>query len=102
MLASTLVDNAIKYCDDKGAIGVSLLKEGKKTKLVITNSYAKGKDVDYSRFFDRFYRADESHSSEKSGYGIGLSMAEGIARMYRGKIRAEWKAGVMYFTVTFP
>ena len=64
--------------------------------------YAAGKEQDYSRFFDRFYRADESHSSEKSGYGIGLSMAEGIARMYRGKIRAEWKAGVMYFTVTFP
>ena len=103
-LLNVLTDNAVKYCDDGGTVEVKVTGRGSGRSGVfqVSNDYAAGKEQDYSRFFDRFYRADESHSSEKSGYGIGLSMAEGIARMYRGKIRAEWKAGVMYFTVTFP
>ena len=103
-LLNVLTDNAVKYCDDGGTVEVKVTGRGSGRSGVfqVSNDYAAGKEQDYSRFFDRLYRADESHSSEKSGYGIGLSMAEGIARMYRGKIRAEWKAGVMYFTVTFP
>lgn len=102
-LVLLLMDNAVKYCDDKGAIGVSLLKEGKKTKLVITNSYAKGKDVDYSRFFERFYREDQSHSEEggTGGYGIGLSVAEGIVRQMKGEIGVSWKDGVISFVCVF-
>jgi len=102
-LVLLLMDNAVKYCDDKGAIGASLLKEGKKVKLVITNSYAKGKDVDYSRFFERFYREDQSHSAEGGigGYGIGLSVAEGIVRQMKGEIGASWKDGIISFVCEF-
>lgn len=103
-LLNVLVDNAVKYCDDGGTVKVQVTgrSSGKNSAFVVSNDYAAGKGQDFSRFFDRFYRADESHNSEKSGYGIGLSMAEGIARMYRGKIRADWKDGMMYFSVIFP
>ena len=52
--------------------------------------------------FDRFYREDKSHNCKKEGYGIGLSMAEGIVRMYKGQIRALWRDKVMYFIVQLP
>jgi two-component system sensor histidine kinase CiaH len=101
-LVSILTDNALKYCDDKGTISICLdtVRHGRLIRLVISNSFADGKDVDYSRFFDRFYREDESHAqdSEKSGYGIGLSIAESICRQYRGSIDVSWKDGVISFT----
>ena len=34
-----------------------------------------------TRLFDRFYRADESHSTRISGTGIGLSIARATAEV---------------------
>ena len=101
-LTCLLVDNAIKYCDEGGSIDVSLSPGllgllGHGCTLSVTNDYADGADVDYRRFFDRFYRADESHENQQ-GYGIGLSVAESICERYHGSIKASWKAGKITFT----
>ena len=102
MLSSTLVDNAIKYCDEKGMIGISLIPTKKKNTCILTvsNSYADGANIDCKRFFDRFYREDQSHHTEggKKGYGIGLSVAESIANRNGGSIRVDWKDGIIAFT----
>lgn len=101
-LTMLLVDNAIKYCDDGGKIKVSLHNQnnGKRICMQVSNSYADGKNVDCSKFFDRFYREDESHhsSDDKGGYGIGLSVAESICEQYGGSIDAAWKDGIITFT----
>ena len=97
-LTSLLVDNAIKYCDPKGCVNVSLAQKGRGILLVVSNDYAKGKDVDYSRFFERFYREDQSHNTDTGGYGIGLSIAENLVTQYKGKIQVSWKDGVIYFS----
>ncbi|MBR1693687.1 MAG: HAMP domain-containing histidine kinase [Lachnospiraceae bacterium] len=98
-LTTILVDNAIKYCDEGGTIRVSLsvMKWGKSIQLAVSNSYAEGANVDYNRFFDRFYREDQSHNIDKGGYGIGLSIAESICKQSGGTIRAEWKDGEISF-----
>lgn len=101
-LATILIDNAIKYCDNGGTISVSLakIKNNKGLRLIMSNTYADGADIDCSRFFDRFYREDSSHNIDRGGYGIGLSIAESICRQYGGDIRAEWKDGVISFICT--
>ena len=98
-LACLLVDNAIKYCDEGGTVRVRLapVRIGRGCVLAVSNDYAEGADVDYRKFFDRFYRADESHENQQ-GYGIGLSVAESICERYRGSIKASWKSGVITFT----
>lgn len=98
-LVTLLVDNAIKYCDPGGTVHVSLTvpRKGKYVQLAVSNSFAAGETVDYSRFFERFYRDDESHS-DQGGYGIGLSVAESICERYRGSIKASWKDGSITFT----
>ena len=97
-LATILIDNAIKYCDEGGKVSVVLNQVKKnRIKLVVSNSYASGKDVDFNLFFDRFYREDKSHNIDKGGYGIGLSIAESICRQYGGNIKASWKDGVISF-----
>ena len=58
-----------------------------------------GRDVDYSRFLERFYRADESHHSETSGYGIGLSIAESMVRLFKGSIKVTYKDDTIHFIV---
>ena len=98
-LTSILVDNAIKYCDEGGTVRVALetVHKGKSVRLTVSNDYREGESVDCKRFFDRFYRADTSHNTDRGGYGIGLSIAESICAQSGGSIRAEWKAGVISF-----
>ena len=98
-LTTILIDNAIKYCDEKGKITVALCrgKGGKGIILSVSNDYAAGDKMDYKRFFDRFYREDASHNIDSGGYGIGLSIAESICKQYGGTIRAEWSGGVISF-----
>ena len=98
-LVSILVDNAVKYCDDGGTVKVNLHSRGRRAFLTVSNDYSDGEGVDYSRFFERFYREDQSHNSEKAGYGIGLSMAESLVEMFKGKISVNYKNKIITFTV---
>jgi signal transduction histidine kinase len=99
-LVNILLDNAVKYCDEGGKVEVGLTKKGKSAIFTVSNDYAAGEGVDYKRFFDRFYREDKSHNSEKQGYGIGLSMAESLVRMFKGRITVNYKKPVITFTIT--
>ena len=117
-LTSLLIDNAIKYCDDGGTIKVELTRSRRGAVLTVSNDYAEGANVDYTRFFERFYRQDEAHtisagtvtgSSEgssgertgKSGYGIGLSIAESLVKSMKGSIDVSWDKGRILFTCKF-
>ena len=103
-LVSILVDNAVKYCDAQGEIRVTLSRRGRGRgcQLRVRNSYAAGAGLDMSRFFDRFYRQDQSHNSNLRGYGIGLSMAQGLAQEFHGKISALYRDRAITFVVTLP
>ena len=96
-LTSLLLDNAIKYCDEAGRIRVQVAQKRKNLLLTVSNSYAEGEHTDCSRFFERFYRQDESHNIEKEGYGVGLSIAQNLVEKNRGSIDAHWKDGVIFF-----
>ena len=117
-LTSLLIDNAIKYCDDGGTIKVELTRSRRGAVLTVSNDYAEGANVDYTRLFERFYRQDEAHtisagtvtgSSEgssgertgKSGYGIGLSIAESLVKSMKGSIDVSWNKGRILFTCKF-
>ncbi len=98
-ISNILLDNAAKYCDDSGTVKISLSKRavGKGVRLAVSNDYAEGTGVDFSRFFERFYRQDESHSSKKQGYGIGLSMGQAIAEKLGANLHVSYKQGIITF-----
>lgn len=101
-LVTILVDNANKYCDPDGTVTVRLDSVGrtrKRARLAISNTYKEGEKVDYSKFFERFYREDESHNSKRSGFGIGLSMAESMVKLFKGSISVSYKDDTITFTV---
>ena len=103
-LLSILLDNARKYCDPAGTIRLTLQRKNyllhKHTCITISNDYKDGQAANIKRFFDRFYRAETSHNNQTiSGHGIGLSMAQHLVSLFRGKIFVSYKKQVITFTV---
>ena len=103
-LLSILLDNARKYCDPAGTIRLTLQRKNyllhKHTCITISNDYKDGQEANIKRFFDRFYRAETSHNNQTiSGHGIGLSMAQHLVSLFRGKIFVSYKKQVITFTV---
>ena len=52
------------------------------------------------RVFERFYREDESHNNKKSGYGIGLSMAQTMVKLFKGSISVSYSGDTITFLVS--
>lgn len=101
-LVSILVENAIKYSDEKGSIKVSLSYAKKRPKFEVYNTTEGIKTDNLNRLFDRFYRMDSSRSRETGGYGIGLSIAKSIVEAHHGKISAKSEDGKsLCFVVLF-
>ncbi|MCR4923696.1 MAG: HAMP domain-containing histidine kinase [Lachnospiraceae bacterium] len=97
------LDNAAKYCDPEGVTILTLKTvKGTRCTLRISNSYKEGKNVDYSKFFERFYREDESHNSQKKGYGIGLSIAKEVVDTFKWKLNIEYLNDSIAFVISFP
>ena len=84
-----LLDNAFKYSNENGTINFILTRNNNKAIITITNTVENIEKGNHSEFFDRFYRADKSHNSEKAGFGIGLSLASSIVQAHKGKISAK-------------
>ncbi len=101
-LTSLLLDNAMKYSDEKGSIHI-YLKKDKNIVLEVSNTSDCIPNGNLDKLFDRFYRADSSRSQERVGYGIGLSVARAIAQSHGGDIQALRDGDrIIRFVVTLP
>lgn len=88
-MISILLDNALKYSDEKGNINVKAFRKKKNTVIEISNTCILPENIDLNRLFDRFYRPDKSRSTNSGGNGIGLSIAKAAAEVSGGTITAE-------------
>ena len=87
-LFSILLDNAVKYADEKARISVNAKKNGKYIHIEVRNPAENMKKGMHMDLFERFYRADASHNSATGGHGIGLSNAQAIVELHKGKMKA--------------
>ena len=87
-LVSILLDNAVKYGAGGGTITLTLEKTDRQARLTVSNPGEPIPAEQLGRLFERFYRADASRG-EKSGFGLGLSIAAVIAQEHKGTLRAE-------------
>ena len=85
-LISILLDNAMKYCGDKGSVYLKAFSLKDRTYVLIKNSGDLIDAEDLKHIFERFYRTDKSRSRTEGGYGLGLAIAKTIVDNMHGKI----------------
>ena len=95
-----LLDNAIKFSDPNGTVSVDISDGSECLSISVSNH---GKDIPKDRIahiFNKFYQADESHSSE--GNGIGLAAVKKVCELHGGAVSAKSESGTTTFTVVLP
>ena len=85
-----LIDNAIKFAREGGALRVSIRRgeEGK----VLVSVYNDGDGIpeaDLPYVFDRFYKSDKSRGLDKNGVGLGLYIVKTILEAQGETIKVE-------------
>lgn len=88
-LVAILLDNAFKYSNENGKIIVNLFEKNKNKTLIVKNTVDFVETGNLDKFFDRFYRSDLSRNIDSGGFGIGLSVADAIAKLHKAKITAK-------------
>lgn len=101
-LLSILLDNAVKHGDDGCRIDVALRMHRKSAVLRVSNPAATLGEDEVALLFDRFYRTNGARARSTRGYGIGLSVAQGIAERHEGRLSASKEGDLLVFTATLP
>jgi two-component system sensor histidine kinase CiaH len=79
-LIGIILDNAIKYGPDSGTVTVKGKSESGRYVVLIMDEGSGIDPADLPHIFDRLYRGDKARSSKVSGYGLGLALAQEIAK----------------------
>lgn len=95
-----LLDNAIKFSEQNGTIGITITEKNGNISVLIKNHGPEIPEKSLGRIFNKFYQVDESHASE--GNGIGLAIVKKVTDLHRGSVSVNCKNGITTFTVTLP
>ena len=101
-LLEILLDNAQKYASPGGRTEVRLERTARnRCLLTVRNQGESLTEEQLERLFQRFYRADQARTRTGS-FGLGLSIAEHIVTLHRGKLWAESRGGWNTFHAELP
>jgi len=85
-LLINLVDNALNYTPAGGRVTVCLARDADMALLAVTDTGSGIGPEHLPRLFERFYRADTARARGAGGAGLGLAIADWIARAHGGQI----------------
>lgn len=97
-----LLSNAAKYGRDGKQITVDIHKLEKEIQICVTNFGQIIPEESLSSIFKRFYRVEESRSTDTGGTGLGLNIAYEIIQLHGGKIRVSSSIQGTRFTIALP
>jgi heavy metal sensor kinase len=104
-----LIDNAIKYSNPGDIITVTAAAHDGQVRVAIADTGPGIPPHHLDRLFERFYRVDKARSrqaadpSDSSGAGLGLSIADWLAKAHEGRIEVNSQVGQgSTFTVWLP
>lgn len=95
-----ILDNAVKFTPEGGEISLSIREGEGRISVEIRNTGSQLSPEDRRRMFRKFYQGDASRKTE--GNGLGLSIAQKVVELHRGRIAAESGDGGTTFTVELP
>ena len=97
-----LMRNAVAYCDRETTIHIQVSQDKDNAKIVFINEGPKIANDKLQHIFEKFFRADNSRSSETGGAGLGLAIAREIVELHGGQIQAESDGHETRFIVSLP
>ncbi|HEX3052266.1 MAG TPA: ATP-binding protein [Aggregatilineaceae bacterium] len=101
-----LLDNAIKYTPDGGAVTIEAHQADNQVLVVISDTGPGIAADQIPHLFERFYRVENDrarHHHSMGGAGLGLAIAQEIARLHGGQIMVDSVVGQgSTFTVQLP
>jgi heavy metal sensor kinase len=88
-----LVDNAIKYTPEGGAVKVCVGVENDRAVMRVEDN-GMGVPADaLPHLFERFYRVDQARSRQMGGVGLGLAIVKSIVTAHGGQVTVESDEG---------
>jgi two-component system phosphate regulon sensor histidine kinase PhoR len=100
---TNLIDNAIKFNQEKGSVKIYSQDLDDKIKIFVEDSGIGVPEKDIPRIFERFYRVDKARSRELGGTGLGLSIVKHTIELHGGNVGVESAEGFgskFWFTLT--
>src|SRR3989338_1802151 len=98
-----LLDNAVKYTSDGGAIKVNISLSDKFVQVDVSDTGMGIPEQDLPRIFERFYLVDKARSRELGGTGLGLSIVKHIVLSHGGQVWVKSEQGLgSTFSFTIP
>jgi len=102
-LCDNLISNAVKFTPEGGRVQVRVGRDDGNVRLEVQDSGIGIPLREQPRLFERFYRASAAAERQVTGAGLGLWIADAIARMHAGTIDVASEVGVgTTFTVVMP
>jgi signal transduction histidine kinase len=100
-LILNLMDNAIKFTPDGGAVNLSLIAEADGARIEVVDSGIGIAPEEQEAIFERFYRVEQSRA--RKGSGLGLAICAWIVHAHGGTIDVRSASGKgSTFTVRLP
>ena len=99
---NNLLKNAVAYSSKGTEITVNAEETPEHIVVTVSNHGKTIPDDKLETLFEKFYRLDESRTSNTGGTGVGLAIAKEIVLLHGGTISADSKNGLTTFTVKLP
>jgi len=98
-LLSNLVDNAVKYSHEGGCVTIRCGRRGSEAFLEVEDDGPGVSAAEMPRILERFYRVQGTRGE---GNGLGLAIADEIARVHHSHLQLQAGAGGRGLKVTLP
>ncbi|MBS4198259.1 HAMP domain-containing protein [Bacillus sp. FJAT-49732] len=89
-----ILDNAIRYTNQKGKISITLQKEASASALLTIEDSGSGiPKEDLKKVTERFYRVNKARTRKEGGTGLGLSIVENLIKLHNGTLHIDSNFG---------
>lgn len=102
VVLQNLIENSIKYSNEKGKVMISIGVSGQNVELSVRDEGITIAKEDQPKIFEKFYRAENAKQKEIIGSGLGLFTTKKIVEHHNGKIWFESNEKGTTFFVTLP
>jgi signal transduction histidine kinase len=98
-----LVNNALKYSQDRKYIGVNLYRDNGSVKLEVVDQGIGIPHQEQQKIFEKFYRVGDPLVHNTKGSGLGLSLVRHIVQAHGGEVAVDSSPGQgSKFTIVLP